>query len=74
MLHQCRTERSLERLPIVERHVLDRAHRVEVLGHRHRQAREPELVHEALEHVEHRSLGRHGRHGLTARRSWPAGP
>ena len=33
--------------------MLDRAHGVEVLGHRHRQPGRPQLVHEALEHVEH---------------------
>ncbi len=57
VLHERRAERSLERVTVLERHVLDRAHRVEVLGHRHGQARDAQLVHEALQHVEHRQLG-----------------
>ena len=62
VLHQRRAERGLERVAVVERHVLDRAHRVEVLGHRHRQPRGAQLVHEALEHVEHvgSAARRHG--------------
>ena len=47
-------------------HELDGSHRVEVLRHRNRQAREPKLVHEALQDVEHRRL-RHGRHAGRAR-------
>ena len=69
VLHERRAERGLERVAVVERHVLDRAHRVEVLGHRHRQAREPELVHEALQHVEHVGSAAHGGHAFIAR--WP---
>ena len=59
-------ERGFEGRAVVERHVLDRAHGIEVLGHRHRKAGEPELVHEALEHVEHGRVGG-GSHAFTAR-------
>ena len=66
VLHERRAEAGLERIAVGERHVLDRAHRVEVLGHRHGQPRRAQLVHEALEHVEHVRLGRkrrgHGAH------------
>ncbi len=57
VLHERRAERSLERISVFERHVLDRAHRVEVLGHRNGQTRGAKLVHEALQHVEHVRLG-----------------
>ncbi len=54
VLHQRGRERGLELLTVVEIEVLDRAHGVEVLGHRHRQARGTQLMHEALEQVEQR--------------------
>ena len=66
VLHERGAERGLERLAVFERHELDRAHRVEVLGHRHREPGEPELVHEALQDVEHGRLG-HGRHARRVR-------
>ena len=69
VLHERRAERGLERRAIVERHELDRAHRVEVLGHRDRKAGGAELVHEALQHVEHVRLGRQGRHVTASLRS-----
>ena len=53
VLHQRGREHLAERLALLQRDVLDRAHGVEVLGHRHRQPRRPQLVHEPLEHVEH---------------------
>ena len=52
VLHQRRAEHRLEHLAVVERDVLDRAHRVEVLGHRHRQPGGAQLVDEPLEDVE----------------------
>ena len=57
VLHQRRLERGAERVAVLERDVLDRAHRVEVLGHRHRQAGDAQLVYEALEDVEHLRIG-----------------
>ena len=71
VLHERGAERGLERRPVVERHVLDRAHRVEVLGHRHGQARGAQLVHETLQHVEHVRLGRQDRHVTTSPRPLP---
>ena len=66
VLHERRAERGLERGAILERHVLDRAHRVEVLGHAHGQARGAQLVHEPLQHVEHVRLGRQHAGHVTA--------
>ena len=39
VFHQRGTERSLQRGPVVQRDELDRAHRVEVLGHAHGETR-----------------------------------
>ena len=53
VLHQGRSERGLERAALGDVDVLDGAHGVEVLGHRHREPGRPQLVDEPLEHVEH---------------------
>ena len=52
-LHERGAERVLEGLAVLERDVLHRLHRVEVLGERYRQARGPQLLDEPREHVEH---------------------
>ena len=65
ILHERRADRGPERFAVLERHMLDHAHRVEILRHRHGQAREPQLVHEALQHVEHRRFHRRGAHAFT---------
>ena len=53
VLDQRGAERGLEGVAVLKVDVLDRAHGVEVLGHRDRQARVAELVDEPLQHVEH---------------------
>jgi hypothetical protein len=55
VLHERGGERLLEQRAVVELDVLDRPHRVEVLGHRHREPRRTQLVHEPLEHIKHHS-------------------
>ena len=57
VLDQRRAERVLERLAILDRDVLHRLHRVEVLGERHRQPGIAQLGDEPVEQIEHR-LGR----------------
>ena len=54
VLHHRGAERVLERVPILDRDVLDRLHGVEVLGQRHRQPRVAELCDEASHQIEHR--------------------
>ena len=54
VLHQRRAEHRAQDLALADVDVLDRPHGVEVLGHRHRQPRRPQLVDEPLEHVQHR--------------------
>ena len=54
MLDEGGTERGSEQVPVGDVDVLDGAHGVEVLGHRHREAGAAQLVDEALEDVEHR--------------------
>ncbi len=63
VLHQRRAERGLERRTVAEVEMLDRAHRVEVLGHRHGQPRRAQLVHEPLQHVEQLPPARVAPHG-----------
>ena len=54
VLHQRRAEDGLEHVAVVDVDVLQRAHGVEVLGHRDREPRGAQLVDEALEDVEQR--------------------
>ena len=54
VLHQGRSERVLERLSIFERDVLDRLHRVEILGEADRKTGRAELDDEPVEQVEDR--------------------
>ena len=60
VLHHRGAERVLERLAVLDRDVLHRLHRVEVLGERHRQPRVAQLDDEAVEQVRH-SVARRGR-------------
>ena len=62
-LHQRRREHLAERVPFGQRDLLDAAHRVEVLGHRDREPRRPQLVDEALQDVEHHAVA-HSRRDL----------
>ena len=52
VLHERGREHGAEHLAVGDVDVLERTHRVEVLGHRHREPRGTQLVHEALEDVE----------------------
>jgi hypothetical protein len=54
VLDERRAERGFEQVSFGDVDVLDGAHGVEVLGHRHREPGAAELVDEALEDVEHR--------------------
>ena len=53
VLHERRPEGVLERLAVVDRDVLHRLHRVEVLGEADRQAGVAQLDHEAVEQLDH---------------------
>src|SRR5581483_2610548 len=59
VLDQRRPQRRLEGRTVLEVDVLQRPHGVEVLGHRHRQPRRPQLVDEARQQVEHPPRRRH---------------
>src|SRR4029077_3169284 len=63
VLHQRRRQRVLERRAVLERDVLHRLHRVEVLGQAHGEARLTQLHDEPVQELEHgraRDLGLRG--------------
>jgi hypothetical protein len=76
VLHQRRPERVLEGVPIVDGDVLNRLHRVEVLGEAHRQPGVAQLDDEAVEQIEHgagaRVLGDGHRVSSRRRALWPS--
>ena len=68
VLHQCRSERVLERVAILDRDVGDGLHRVEVLGETHRQPGGAQFNDEPRQEFEHGGIGGlHGRHRAITR-------